>query len=500
MVIIKGDPIASDNLAVFLKPNYRWNDFGFFTTFTLYISQKERIIKIGEMKIGCIGQDENTLTWELIEDGIGSLKDNFFSLGQDPEYYNNLIHFPRELRNEILSALKDIPYNYNRLNEFEGELVFQKSLARYVSVSSIVQFKAILHESDFQKMFGLRLNLGLKDNPEFNVYQGSKPPTNIHVLIGRNGVGKSHLLRMIVDNIDKANGIITNNNGENVSASDFGLLLYFSLSIFDKPFEGATFNEGDFKTNQSKKRYIGIFDYISGELKDLKNDLAKEFSHALYSCLYGSEIKKKLWSKVVKSLEVDVNFRELKLSNLEKILEDNFIEKSIHFFKSLSSGHSAVIYNLIHIVELVENKTICIFDEPENHLHPPLLSAFIRTLSDILSENNGMAIIATHSPVILQEIPRSCIWKMHRFNEEIVDYARPNIETFGESVGEITAEVFSLDIRNSGFYALLENDSEREESAEAVIQSYKNQIGFEGRSVIYSTFNKKAVSNDDLHL
>ncbi|EBU8677625.1 TPA: AAA family ATPase [Salmonella enterica subsp. enterica serovar Belem] len=491
MIIKKGDAIPSDKLTAFLKPNYRWNDFGFVTTFVLYISKDWRMVRIGELKIGYLGQDENNKTSDLIEDGVESLTEGFFSLGQDPEYYYNLSHLPAESRSQILSALKDIPYNYNELNELEDELVFQKSLSRYVSVSSIVQFRDILYENIPQEMFGLKLNLGCNVNPEFNVYQDAKPPTNIHVLIGRNGVGKSHLLRMIVNNIDKENGLITNAHGLNVSASDFGLLLYFSLSIFDKPFEGAIFNEGDFKTNQAKKKYIGIFDYTSGELKNLENDLAVEFSEALYSCLYGSENKKQRWSKAVKSLEVDMNFRELKLSNLENIHQDDLKTKSVDFFKSLSSGHSAVIYNLIHIIELVENKTVCIFDEPENHLHPPLLSAFIRTLSDVLSENNGMAIIATHSPVILQEVPRSCIWKINRFNNEIVDYARPGIETFGESVGEITADVFSLDIRDSGFYALLEKDSLRENSAESVVKLYKNQIGFEGRAVIHSTFNNK---------
>ncbi|AJC66936.1 AAA family ATPase [Dickeya zeae] len=491
MLIRKGEAVASDDLTIFLRPNYRWNDFGFVTTFFLYISQNQRILRIGELKIGFIGQTEEIETRNLIEDDITELADNFFSLGQDPEYYNNLANLPQELKIEILKTLKDLVHNYSRLDDLEDELVFQKSLSRYVSVSSIEQFKEILYGNDHQKIFGLKLNLGCNVDPEFNVYPDSRPPTNIHVLIGRNGVGKSHLLRTIVNNIDKKNGIITNNNGSHVSASDFGLLLYFSLSIFDKPFKDAVFNDGDFKSNQAKKRYIGIFDYTNGNLKDLENDLAQEFYDALYSCLYGSEIKKRLWSKAVKSLEVDVNFKELKLSGLENIPQENLEKQSVDFFKSLSSGHSAVIYNLIHIIELVENKTVCIFDEPENHLHPPLLSAFIRTLSDILSENNGMAIIATHSPVVLQEVPRSCIWKMHRFNDEIVDYARPNIETFGESVGEITAEVFSLDIRDSGFYSLLEKDTLKNNSAEAVIQSYENQIGFEGRAVIYSTFNNK---------
>lgn len=53
-------------------------------------------------------------------------------------------------------------------------------------------------------------------------------------------------------------------------------------------------------------------------------------------------------------------------------------------------------------------------DEPESHLHPPLLSAFIRSLSELLILRNGVAIIATHSPVILQEVPKRCAWILNR--------------------------------------------------------------------------------------
>lgn len=60
-------------------------------------------------------------------------------------------------------------------------------------------------------------------------------------------------------------------------------------------------------------------------------------------------------------------------------------------------------------------KTLVLIDEPESHLHPPLLSAFIRALSDLLLDRNGLSIIATHSPVVLQEVPKRCVWKINRF-------------------------------------------------------------------------------------
>lgn len=84
-------------------------------------------------------------------------------------------------------------------------------------------------------------------------------------------------------------------------------------------------------------------------------------------------------------------------------------EEAIKLFKRLSSGHQVIILTLTRLVECITEKSLVILDEPENHLHPPLLAAFVRALSELLIDRNGVAVIATHSPVILQEVPRSCV-------------------------------------------------------------------------------------------
>jgi hypothetical protein len=48
-----------------------------------------------------------------------------------------------------------------------------------------------------------------------------------------------------------------------------------------------------------------------------------------------------------------------------------------------------------------------------------LFGEFIRALSDLLINRNGVCIIATHSPVVLQEVPRSCVWKVRRTNVRV---------------------------------------------------------------------------------
>lgn len=112
-------------------------------------------------------------------------------------------------------------------------------------------------------------------------------------------------------------------------------------------------------------------------------------------------------------------------------------------FGRLSSGHKIVLLTITRLVETVEERSLVLIDEPETHLHPPLLSAFVRSLSGLLINRNGVAIIATHSPVVLQEVPRSCVWKVRR-SGRVTEVERPEIETFGENVGILTREVFGL--------------------------------------------------------
>lgn len=84
--------------------------------------------------------------------------------------------------------------------------------------------------------------------------------------------------------------------------------------------------------------------------------------------------------------------------------------QAIPFFKKLSSGHSALMLIVTQLVRKLDDKFLLLIDEPESHLHPPLLGLFVNCLSWLLRERNAVSIIATHSPVILQEVPRESVW------------------------------------------------------------------------------------------
>jgi predicted ATP-dependent endonuclease of OLD family len=159
-------------------------------------------------------------------------------------------------------------------------------------------------------------------------------------------------------------------------------------------------------------------------------------------------------------------------------------------FPLLSSGHKIVLLTLTRLVESVEERTLVLFDEPEAHLHPPLLSAMTRAISELMVQRNGVAIMATHSPVVLQEVPKSCVWILNRIGK-VSKAERPTMETFAESVGILSREVFQLELAQSGYHRILDALSEKYSDYDHLISLLDNQLGGEGKAVLRGMFINK---------
>ena len=186
----------------------------------------------------------------------------------------------------------------------------------------------------------------------------------------------------------------------------------------------------------------------------------------------------------IKTLETDPLFAEISPSSLFEANDTSTLQsEGMSLFKKLSSGHGIVLLILCRLIETVEEKTLVLLDEPEAHLHPPLLSAFVRALSNLLNHRNGVGIIATHSPVIAQEVPKTCVWKIRRQGFHAIG-ERPEIETFGENVGILTREIFGLEVTRSGFHQIIENSIKNGESFEEVALQFGGQLGAEGRAIL----------------
>lgn len=184
-------------------------------------------------------------------------------------------------------------------------------------------------------------------------------------------------------------------------------------------------------------------------------------------------------------LESDPIFAEKEVASLavEAVDEEVLKTRARDLYRELSSGHKIVLLTVTRLVESVNERTLVLLDEPESHLHPPLLSAFIRALSDLLVNRNGVAIIATHSPVILQEVPRKCVWRLRRAGDSVAA-ERPDIETFGENVGTLTSEVFGLEVTNSGFHRLVAEAAAGQANYREVLEAFGGQLGSEARALL----------------
>ena len=211
-------------------------------------------------------------------------------------------------------------------------------------------------------------------------------------------------------------------------------------------------------------------------------ELAIDFRRSLSRCRNG--LKAERWRDAVRTLETDDLFAEADVTALlAESPGPNWNERTQALFERLSSGHAIILLTVTRLVELVDEKTLVLLDEPEGHLHPPLLSAFVRCLSDLLVKRNGVAIIASHSPVVLQEVPQSCAWKLRR-SRGVSVAERPTLETFGENVGLLTREVFGLEVTRAGFHQLLRRAVDEGRSYDAVVDYFKDQLGVEARAIV----------------
>lgn len=516
-------PQQASNLVCLKEDN--WDDFGFKTIFTVTVYDEQGVAHdLGNVKIGYAGQAEGW-TSEQLPAQFSALGEGYFSLGQDYEYYQKITdNLSADYVVALLIGLKDIVKDPNNLLVAEIDAqklkdsgqtsVYTASFLRSVAPSVIKnQFSRILDggkpltEYDFfyEKLSNERYS-GIK--VEFEVDPDVKPTSNIHILIGRNGVGKTTLLNNMVNAILPNQGEIAETGyfaqpgflkptalGEDY----FGGVVSVSFSAFDP------FNPPPPQTNSNDGicyRYVGLKTvnqpgYNNEDRLKTTPELCKELISSLKLCLSLSG-KRQRWIAAVKKLESDVNFADMNLCALVDVsMQDQTEDRrqlgiAAHsLFSRLSSGHAIVLLTLTKLIETVEEKTLVLIDEPESHLHPPLLSAFTRALSDLLLNRNGVAIIATHSPVVLQEVPKSCVSILRRTRlDGFVD--RPESETFGENAGILTREVFGLEVAKSGFYDLLAQSVEEGQTYDQILREYQSQIGFEGRAILRALIANKA--------
>lgn len=479
-----------------------WDDYFFKTSFqVIYSAPGGQRLDLGTVKIGFVGQTSGW-TKDSLPATFDALEQSWFSLGQDVKYYQ-LLHssFPEQIRNEFLKRIRDVA-TFDEVYEMAAqEKVFGDSLMRSVSPSVINgQYKRVLRGSPALSEFKFSYvdngsDIRAPINLSFRVDPDSKPPTNIHVIIGRNGIGKTTLLNNMVHSAlnDSSQGDVRgqfyvkdrfNLSLEDLPQDYFSCVVSVSFSAFD-PFVPPA--DRPDRSRGLAYFYVGMKkpnDSVSGQRKFAKSkeDLIDDLLKSIGEC-FSQPLKKQRWFSAIGRLESDSNFKEIGFSKLASLADSETNGRVKELVKELSSGHSVVLLSITKLVETVEEKTLVLMDEPESHLHPPLLSAFTRALSDLLHDRNAVAIIATHSPVVVQEVPSTCVWKLHRSGNQARS-DRPDVETFGENVGVLTREIFGLEVSKSGFHSLLQTAVKSGKTFDQIMAIYEDQLGFEAQAIL----------------
>lgn len=478
-----------------------WDDwFQFETEYQVHyfdengIRSRSFTIKIGKVGLrGCSSEgrrnaedDNENLRVCRLPESFAELSDEYFSIGTDDSYYE--FFGGNKRRSEIFAALRDVAYNQSLLRRYRTEDSLNVSLLRGISRDRIrSRFAKLAHGKPALTDFSFAYTYPSDDASDgdaptldFNVSTTANPPNNIKVVIGRNGVGKTHLLKTLAATLCRRQSVFVDGTGKvgKVEFHDGGVygLVYASFSAFDDLTSWTVPDQANLVFHA-----IGLATPIPKGMK-IAEVLEGEFVKDLINCR--QDPWRTRWLTCLEILRSDPIFAMIEGEELLDCAPWEIKKKAGAFFKKLSSGHAALMLIITQLVCVLDEKFLLLIDEPECHLHPPLLSSFIRCLTFLLQERNAIALVATHSPVILQEVTRDSVWKVDRTGHQVA-LSKPSMETFGESIGILMNEVFGLEFRSSGYHRLLAEAADVEGCTyESVLRDFDGHLGGEAKALL----------------
>ena len=406
-----------------------WNDYSHETSFGLVLFNNNEKVDLGFVKIA---SNKNNYTIQALPSEFLSLDEEFVSLGQDEDYYKNLNKIFEKAISSVLYSLRDAAFFTEISEEFENTNVFKQSLTRDDEAERIHRTaKPMIYGSDLNNLYSFTYKFYPKyadsciDVP-FNFSTESLLPKRMIALIGKNGAGKTQLLTTLPLEIAKEKSELLSPH-----KPIYSKIIAVSYSTFDN-FELPK------KTSNFNYIYCGLRDE-KGDLRSKKGQLQK-FHNTWKKISTLGRLEK--WKKVIS------NFLEAELIDLfiklDPVGSDKLYFDAHGFSKareSLSSGQSIVLFVVSEIVANIRLDSLLLFDEPETHLHPNAISQLMNGIAELINEFESYCVIATHSPIIIQEMFSRDVLIISR-EENVPSINKIGVESFGENLSVITEEVF----------------------------------------------------------
>lgn len=112
----------------------------------------------------------------------------------------------------------------------------------------------------------------------------------------------------------------------------------------------------------------------------------------------------------------------------------------------LSSGQLTYFKFALLCSLYIENGSFVLMDEPETHMHPNMISDFVDLLDNLLEKTGSQAVLATHSAYFVREVPRQQVHVFQAEGDRSINIGKPRLSTFGATLDSISQFVFNEDV------------------------------------------------------
>jgi AAA domain, putative AbiEii toxin, Type IV TA system len=413
------------------------------TLFDAYYEQAQGKTKpepLGSVKILKRGRPTPDLPSEL-----SALPEDCCSLGQTIDYYAAVEKLGEPVAREVLAALRDVTADERIAQAFRDEPGFQASLLRFSEAARIFHYRSRpLHLSPpepepFEFTFRTKLR-GFDDPHEIAFAFDPKPAKlgRLFAIVGKNGTGKTRYLarlswalwglRQEGDEIVPARPPV----GRVIAVS------YSALDVFERPIERDRALED--RPAFDNYQYCG---YRSRTGVSRPSRLFARLGEDLAAI--EALGRRDLWDEMLQET------RLLEEERAWKQRDDGALVKAA---RRLGAGAKTALSVLTRLLASLRNGAFVLFDEPELNMHPTLLASLLRVVHAWLERFDAHGVVATHSPMVLQEIPGKMVRVLDRTGK--VPLVRPYAgECFGQSLSEIVTEVFGQQERDKNYATAL---------------------------------------------
>lgn len=488
IVRARGERLTGQPRSVLVLTTDNWDDYSHKVQFHLaYIDKDGTESRIGALKILYRTQsDSKTIEVSqttVLPKAFTELSEDFISLGQEDDYYVDLYKTFGKEAGEILTALRDIAWQPALAIPFEPTTAFRNALMRENGAHRARRFGSVW-----------ALGQPVQENLAFTYsgqIEGAEQPIEVQIafngkdrlpgrvvgIIGRNAVGKTRFLAKLGEDLAQ----ISRTSAERIAEREqrfpngrplFTRVLAISYSAFDRFKRPASHATSSYvycgirneKGNLSRAALVEAYRKNQDRIRDLGRQ--HEWTQYMQTIL-GDQSE---------SLATDLQDEIASPSSDEGVLS------------LLSSGQAILCHFATALLAWIQPNTLILFDEPETHLHPNAVASLFLVLADVLDSYDSYAVIATHSPVVIQEIPAARVIVFRR--EGNLTTAEPlPLESFGESISELTRHVFETIEVESLYRRTLRKLAAREDP-EKVMTRFPQGLSLSAQAYLLAQYDK----------